>query len=88
MFLQIFNMVVIVLVFLGCVLIYSLQLGDVQEKTYEYGMLRALGMRNHTLVVVLITQVCGHILIIFPKPVGTVLCCSRHCYGLGGLCCL
>ena len=46
-----------VLVFLGCVLIYSLQLGDVQEKTYEYGMLRALGMRNYMLIVLLVTQV-------------------------------
>eukprot|EP00698_Gefionella_okellyi_P021274 TRINITY_DN6854_c0_g1_i1.p1 TRINITY_DN6854_c0_g1~~TRINITY_DN6854_c0_g1_i1.p1 ORF type:complete len:1082 (+),score=291.51 TRINITY_DN6854_c0_g1_i1:95-3340(+) len=53
---QIFNMVVIVLVFLGCVLIYSLQIGDVQEKTYEYGMLRALGMRHGMLITLLLFQ--------------------------------
>ena len=31
-------------------LIYSLMLSDVDEKTYQYGMLRALGFRNRSLI--------------------------------------
>ena len=31
-------------------LIYSLMLSDVEEKTYQYGMLRALGFRNKNLI--------------------------------------
>eukprot|EP00698_Gefionella_okellyi_P021275 TRINITY_DN6854_c0_g1_i3.p1 TRINITY_DN6854_c0_g1~~TRINITY_DN6854_c0_g1_i3.p1 ORF type:complete len:1058 (+),score=247.33 TRINITY_DN6854_c0_g1_i3:1039-4212(+) len=57
---QIFNMVVIVLVFLGCVLIYSLQVGDVQEKTYEYGMLRALGLQHTALILLLVFQAVAY----------------------------
>ena len=38
--------VVFFLGILSIVLIYSLMLSDVDEKTYEYGMLRALGFRN------------------------------------------
>lgn len=43
---QIFNAVVFLLGVLGVMVIYSLVIGDVEEKTYEYGMLRALGMRQ------------------------------------------
>jgi len=43
---QIFNAVVFLLGLLGVMVIYSLVIGDVEEKTYEYGMLRALGMRQ------------------------------------------
>jgi ABC-type antimicrobial peptide transport system permease subunit len=35
---------------LSVVLIYSLMLSDVDEKTYSYGMLRALGFRNKNLI--------------------------------------
>lgn len=31
------------LLMLSVLLIYSLMIGDVEEKTYEFGMLRALG---------------------------------------------
>ncbi len=39
-----------VLVILGCMLIYSLLLSNVNDKTYEYGMLRALGLERNSLV--------------------------------------
>ena len=40
----------IFLAILSFVLIYSLMLSDVDSKTYEYGMLRALGFRSAHLV--------------------------------------
>ena len=46
---QIFNMVVFLLVLMGVLAIYSLILGDVEAKTYEYGMLRVLGLEHSTL---------------------------------------
>jgi len=53
-FLQLFlnNIFIIVtglLVFLGSMVVYALLLGNVEAKTYEYGMLRALGMFHNTL---------------------------------------
>ena len=42
---------------LGGMLIYSLLLNDVEAKTYEYGMLRGLGMRQYVLIELLLTQV-------------------------------
>jgi len=54
---QIFDSTTIVLVLLGALLIFSLMLGNVEEKTYEYGMLRALGMNNKTLIHLLLTVV-------------------------------
>ena len=53
---NIFYSVVALMVFLGVLLIFSLLLHDVDSKTYEYGMLRALGMRHRTLVQVLVTK--------------------------------
>lgn len=44
------------LVALGCYLIYSLLLADVESKVYESGMLRALGMQQKTLIVLLSIQ--------------------------------
>jgi ABC-type antimicrobial peptide transport system permease subunit len=49
---------------LGIILIYSLLMGKVEEKTYEYGMLRALGkthpikkgMKKTSLIHIMITQ--------------------------------
>ncbi|KAA6395290.1 MAG: putative permease family protein [Streblomastix strix] len=52
---QMFLSTIIVLVGLGALLIYTLLLSDVEEKTYEYGMLRALGVSNKTITVLLIT---------------------------------
>lgn len=53
---QIFTFVVVVLILLGGLLIYSLLLSNVEEKTYEYGMLRALGMQSYVLIELLVTQ--------------------------------
>jgi hypothetical protein len=52
---QMFTSTLIVLVMLGALLIYTLMLSDVEEKTYEYGMLRALGMSQKSFVSLLIT---------------------------------
>lgn len=38
------------LVMLAVFLIYSLMISDIEEKTYEFGMLRALGFRKSALV--------------------------------------
>lgn len=46
---QIFTVVLAVLALLGAVVIYALVLGDVEAKTYELGMLRALGLKHATL---------------------------------------
>lgn len=45
-----FSTIVFFLVILSIQLIYSLMLSDVEEKTYQYGMLRALGFRNKNLI--------------------------------------
>ena len=37
-------------------LLYSLMLSDVDSKTYEYGMLRALGFRKSMLVSMIVEQ--------------------------------
>ena len=42
--------IVFFLAILSIQLIYSLMLSDVEEKTYQYGMLRALGFRNKNLI--------------------------------------
>lgn len=48
------------LALLGAMVMYSLVVGDVEEKTYEYGMLRALGLRSFTLVYVLGAQTLAY----------------------------
>lgn len=53
---QIFNSSLVILIVLGSLLIYSLMLSDVEEKTYEYGMLRALGLRSSSLAQIIVTQ--------------------------------
>ena len=40
-------------------LLYSLMLSDVDSKTYEYGMLRALGFRKSMLVSMIVEQSFG-----------------------------
>jgi ABC-type antimicrobial peptide transport system permease subunit len=52
----IFMSVLTFLVILSILLIYSLMLGDVEEKTYEFGMLRALGLKHKTLTAYLLMQ--------------------------------
>lgn len=53
---QIFFMVNGVLALLAIMLIYSLLLSDVDEKTFEYGMLRSLGLPHRVLVLLLFLQ--------------------------------
>ena len=53
---NIFNAVIALIVFLGALLVFSLLLNDVETKTYEYGMLRALGMRKSNLLQILLTK--------------------------------
>ncbi|EFA84069.1 hypothetical protein PPL_03142 [Heterostelium album PN500] len=53
---QVFNCVAAVLLVLGALMIYSLLLSDVEGKTFEYGMLRAQGMRHYALIILLLTQ--------------------------------
>lgn len=52
------NMATIVafLVILSTLLIYSLMLGDVEEKTFEFGMLRSLGFKRRNLVLTITLQ--------------------------------
>ncbi len=47
---------VFILALLAILLIYSLMISDVEEKTYEFGMLRALGLRKISLVSLLLLQ--------------------------------
>ena len=56
---NIFGSVIALLVMLGMGLVYSLLLNDAQEKTYEYGMLRALGMKHQTLIQILLSKSFG-----------------------------
>lgn len=53
---QIFTSVSVILIGLGATLIYSLLIADINEKTFEYGMLRALGLHNRSLIVILTVQ--------------------------------
>ncbi|KYQ92900.1 hypothetical protein DLAC_05491 [Tieghemostelium lacteum] len=53
---QIFTSVATVLLVLGALMIYSMLLSDVEGKTFEYGMLRAQGMRHYALIILLLTQ--------------------------------
>lgn len=50
---QIFNFVLVVFGFLSGLLIYSLLIADVESKTYEFGMLRAIGLLRAMLVEIL-----------------------------------
>lgn len=53
---QIFLGVTIIIGTLGTILIYTILIGKVEEKTYEYGMLRALGLSQKSLVEVILLQ--------------------------------
>ena len=41
---------------LGVILIYTILIGKVEEKTYEYGMLRALGLPQTSLIEIILVQ--------------------------------
>jgi hypothetical protein len=53
---QIFNSVVFVMISHGCLTIYALLLSDTTARTYEYGMLRMMGMRQGALGQLLMMQ--------------------------------
>lgn len=53
---QIFIGVVAMIAVLGIILIYTILIGKVEEKTYEYGMLRALGLPQNSLIQVILAQ--------------------------------
>jgi len=53
---QIFVAVVVMLGILGAILIFTLLLANVEEKTYEYGMLRALGLQKLSLIQVILSH--------------------------------
>lgn len=51
-----FMTIVFFMVLLSVMLIYSLMIADVDEKTYEMGMLRALGLRTASLFQLIMIQ--------------------------------
>ena len=53
---NIFTSAVFILILLSMLLIYSLMLSNIDEKTYEFGMLRALGFKSSSLIVLLLFQ--------------------------------
>ncbi|KAI3632542.1 hypothetical protein MIR68_009648 [Amoeboaphelidium protococcarum] len=53
---EVFFTIVVVLIVLAFILITSLMTSDAEEKTFEYGMLRMLGLHSSSLIVLLIFQ--------------------------------
>ena len=53
---SIFMTIVFFMILLSAMLIYSLMIADVDEKTYEMGMLRALGLRRSSIMHLIILQ--------------------------------
>lgn len=53
---NIFTSAVFILIMLSVLLIYSLMLSNIDEKTYEFGMLRALGFQSDHLLLLLLIQ--------------------------------
>ena len=51
-----FMTIVFFMILLSVMLIYSLMIADVEEKTYEMGMLRALGLRRVSLIQLIVIQ--------------------------------
>ena len=49
-------MIVFFLCLISFILIYSLMQSDVEERTYEFAMLRTMGLRNKNLMVILLIQ--------------------------------
>lgn len=50
---SLFGTAIFILAILAILLIYSLMLSDIDSKTYEFGMLRALGFQNKNLIILL-----------------------------------
>lgn len=53
---SIFFTIIFFLFLIDGILIYSLMLNDVEERTYEFAMLRCLGFKNSSLVMLLLVQ--------------------------------
>lgn len=53
---NVFVSAVFILILLSILLIYSLMISNVDEKTYEFGMLRALGLKSKSLITLLLIQ--------------------------------
>lgn len=53
---SVFFTIVFFLFMIDGILIYSMMLNDVEERTYEFAMLRTLGFKNKSLVVLLVIQ--------------------------------
>lgn len=53
---EVFFTVIAVLVLLAIILITSLLLADAEEKTFEYGILRTLGLQQDYIVILLVFQ--------------------------------
>lgn len=51
-----FLTIVIFMVIISAVLIYSLMVSDIDERTYEMAMLRALGLRSSSIVYLILMQ--------------------------------
>lgn len=55
---SIFFTIIFFLFLIDGILIYSMMLNDVEERTYEFAMLRTLGFKNSSLVTLLVIQAC------------------------------
>ena len=55
---SIFFTIIFFLFLIDGILIYSMMLSDVEERTYEFAMLRGLGFKNSSLVTLLLVQAC------------------------------
>lgn len=53
---ELFFSIISVLCLLMVILIYSLLMADVEEKTFEYGMIRSLGLHHSVLIIILFFQ--------------------------------
>lgn len=51
-----FVTIVVFMVILSAILIYSLMVSDIDERTYEMAMLRALGLRSSSILVMILIQ--------------------------------
>ncbi|KAA8497991.1 hypothetical protein FVE85_5576 [Porphyridium purpureum] len=69
----IFLIILILIAFLGGVLIFSLAQSEMAERTYEFGMLRALGLRFHDLLAIMVLRGLRSALIGF--AIGLALAC-------------
>ena len=68
---EIFFSIIFILIILAIAVIYSLMNKDVHEKTYEYGMLRSLGLAQNSLIYLLLQKA---LLFAIPGILASILC--------------